>query len=84
MGKPGLQAGEAANGWVFTGRIAVAEDDVIDFGGVDSAALQRGLDDRRRQLGSGHVPQRSAEIAHGGANWGNDGYSSHNGLLEGT
>ena len=59
----------------------MTQDHVIDLGRVHTAAFQRGLDHGRRQFGGGHVPQRSAEITDGGANRGNDGYSSHNVLL---
>ena len=59
----------------------MAEDDVINPGRVHAAAFQRGLDHGGRQFGGGHVPQRSAEITDGGADRGNDGYSSHDGLL---
>ena len=76
-GQARLESSQPPDGGVFAGGIAVAEDDVIDERRVYAATLQGSLDDGGSQLGGGDVAQAAAEVTDGGADWGNDGYSSH-------
>ena len=43
------------------------QDDVVQLGGVDAAALDGFLDYQGRQVGGGHAPQPSAKGGHRGA-----------------
>ena len=78
-GQAGFEGGQASDGGVFAGGVAVSEDDIVHLGRVHAAAFQGGLDGGGCQFGGGDIPEGAAEVADGGADGGNDGYSAHNG-----
>ena len=65
-GQTGLQGGLTGGVLAQTSLQHVAEEQLVDLGGLDAAALQGFLDDQGAQLNGGGALQRAAEAAHSG------------------
>ena len=65
-GQTGLQGGLTGGVLAQTSLQHVAEEQLVDLGGLDAAALQGFLDDQGAQFNGGGALQRAAEAAHSG------------------
>ena len=80
-GQVGLECGQTSNGGILAAGIAAAQDDVVQPGGVDAAALDGFLDNQGCQVGGGNIAQASAKSGHGSPHRRYYSDSSHVNLL---